>query len=303
MIISKPLEILIQLILISFAAIALMAFVGNLSDHTVFRQQMMDKDLAIMAPTVIAAPTAASVQLIQPGQGMGDFMYSFDNSKAKVKVKGQTIYYPTTKIKSTSYQGQIAFLNDDSFGAQESIPNSPYSTRCGEQEVETFAIQLDAGKSENIQSTVPSLVLQSMLSSVPSKFARDLKPRTIKQLFLEYDQRKNVIKDTQANILSIQFEDVEKPIVYYSVNDKSGLSRKLACSLANHLSTKQRIAAIPFNPDFERKDSTKLLLEQKTGVQIILPSNLDFIDQEVDDKTKSKLFAKRVWAGLGRYLG
>ena len=293
---------LIQLILISFAAMALMAFVGNLSDHTVFRQQMMDRQSAIMAPTILSAPTAVAVQLIQPNQSMDDFVYSFEKSKAKVNVKGQTIYYPTAKIKSTQFQGQIAFLNDDSLGALETIPDGPYSTMCGEQKVGLSKIQLDAGKSEDIQSAIPKLILQSMLSGVPSRFARDLQPRTMSQLFLEYDQRKKIIGDANANIVSLQFEDVKKPVVYYSVNDKSGLSRKLACSLANSLSAKQRVVAIPFNPDFERTFSTKLLLGAKTGVQVVLPNNLDFIGEDGDDKTRSKLLAQMLWAGLGRYF-
>jgi len=300
-IIKKPLEILIQLILISFAAIVLMAFVGKLSDNTVFRQQMMDREAAIIAPTAITAPTAAAVQLIPPDPRMDKFVYSYEDSKSVVSVKGQKIHYPTTKIRSTTYQGQIAFLNDDSFGAQESIPDNPYSTRCGEQQVETFAIRLDAGKSDSIQSTIPDDVLKSMLASVPGKFARFLQPRTMNQLFLEHNERKDIIQGADANILSIQFEDVKKPVVYYSTDD-NGLSRKLACSMANHLSKKIRVAAIPFNPDFEKPESNKLLLGQKTGVQVVLPNNLDFIKKENGEKTKQEILAQMLWSGLGRYF-
>jgi len=284
--VRKPLTILIQLILISVAAVAMLGFVSQLNDNTFFQKQMLLRESVLSTMAIVASPYPGFTAIIHQNLPMEKFTFTLQNNKVSVEADGFEIdkvfggYGHTAKQPPAS--GGFVVSNIRTLTLRDKEPEFPYARKCPKKEPTVSKIKIDAGGKQTAQTKI-----NDFFEARPFSLSAIIETIKIEDITLNLKERKKSL-GTKGTVVSIQFDNTKKPRVIYNIENKE--SYALACNAANFLSTRDDLILLhPVNPEFLADDNPAQLLDKnRVAIQIIIPESFTRLDE--------------VWNGIGGYL-
>ena len=308
--ISRPLQAIVEIVLISFAAVAMLSFVSKLGDNTSFQQKMLAKEAALTATVAAAAPSSSYVRILHQGLPMGLFSFSYEDNRigATVTKGGYTITYPFGGLGPHPRQptkDAFVMAYDGRLSLSDRVPTLPFQQVCPKISPSKRKIYIDAGivQSSEEQSVKP--IIESLLREIPPDSLSVVEQRSAQGLFVPLAERSQSIQDKAQTTISLQFDqNVTQPRIYYLL-DASNLqeTRKLACALSNTLSTiATPVPMIPVNLAVLGEGDSRLLLDDtQVAVQLVLPPSIGLIP-EGTQADNQQMLKQGIYTAIEVYL-
>ncbi|MBI4453244.1 hypothetical protein HY636_01230 [Candidatus Woesearchaeota archaeon] len=93
-----------ELVLASIILLALLYFINDISEQTIFEKNFMARDLALLINTIYAAPGEVKYNY---NENMEGFIFDFSDSKVEIKRKqddeSANVFYPFAKTKNIPF--------------------------------------------------------------------------------------------------------------------------------------------------------------------------------------------------------
>lgn len=309
--ISLPLQAIVEIVLISFAAVAMLSFVSKLGDNTAFQQKMLSRESALTATVAASSPSASYVRLLHSNLPMALFTFSLEGNKAGVRVRDDTITYPFGGIGPHPNQmarSEFVLAYDGRLSLSDRVPPMPFQQVCPKIPASNRKVYLDAGVALSADEGAIKPMIESFLREIPPALLDVFEQRSIQALFTTLNERSQSVKDKAQTTISLQFDQTATtPAIYYRVDaSELQVTRKLACALSNALSTVATpVPMLPVNLQVVGEDDSRLILDDsEVVIQLVLPPSIGLMPEEMGftQADNHQMLKQGIFRAVGVYL-